>query len=107
MLDFNPKYFAVILDWLRHGKVWLDAGVGVDNVNEMAVILGLNDMVEAIEKKKAGEEVVIEKEPGEGKKEEDWEDFNVKICNGAYTAISLDIESGGNDREVNNVPAAL
>jgi len=50
-LDTNPKYFSVILDWLRYKKIMADSDVSLGNVIEAAKFFGLEELVQALEAK--------------------------------------------------------
>jgi len=47
-LDSNPKYFAVILDWLRYGEIMVDADINPRNVAKVADYFGLEKLVRDI-----------------------------------------------------------
>jgi len=65
-LDVNPKYFSVILDWLRHRKVMADNDTNLDNVAEVAKFFGLQELVEEL-KMRGG--VVVTSDEGEANPE--------------------------------------
>jgi len=47
-LDADPKYFAVILNWLRYGEIMLDADINPRNVAKVADYFGLEKLVKEI-----------------------------------------------------------
>jgi len=50
-LDTNPKYFSVILDWLRYKEVMADSDINLSNVAKAAKFFGLPELVVALENK--------------------------------------------------------
>jgi len=50
-LDANPKYFGIILDWLRHRELLVDPGIDLNNVAKMADYFGMLDLRHVIENK--------------------------------------------------------
>merc|ERR1719186_2593574 len=44
-LDSNPKYFSVILDWLRYKKVMADSDINLDSVADVADFFGIEELV--------------------------------------------------------------
>jgi len=47
-LDSNPKYFGIILDWLRYRKLMADSDTNLYNLAAVAEYFGIWDLVEKI-----------------------------------------------------------
>jgi len=47
-LDSNPKYFGIILDWLRYRKVMADSQINLKHVAEVASFFGLEELVDEL-----------------------------------------------------------
>jgi len=47
-LDADPKYFSVILNWLRYGEIMLDADINPRNMAKVADYFGLEKLVKEI-----------------------------------------------------------
>jgi len=47
-LDSNPKYFGIILDWLRYKKVIADSDTNLSNVAAVADYFGIVELVEKL-----------------------------------------------------------
>jgi len=47
-LDSNPKYFGIILDWLRYQKVIADSDTNLSNVAAVADYFGIVELVEKL-----------------------------------------------------------
>jgi len=53
-LDADPKYFSIILNWMRHRDILLDPGIDLVNVAKMGDYFGLGGLCEMIKQKKLG-----------------------------------------------------
>ena len=51
LIDADPASFGVILNWLRRGKVMMNSGTNIGNVNIEADYFDVTDLKETLEEK--------------------------------------------------------
>jgi len=64
-IDRSPKYFQPILDYLRHGKIFMEKGINLKGVHEEASFFGLTSLQIEIERmlEQQNQQMNIFKEP--------------------------------------------
>jgi len=72
-LDVNPRYFAIILEWLRHWNLMVSPGIDMDHLNLIANYFGLEELSQVIQEKK--------EEDNKKKNENSKLDTGLKILN--------------------------